>query len=367
MVPISRLCGSWLIAIGLLQLTTACHAQQTIPVANAATQPAKEQPAEGTNAWRRHHCLVIIGLPGDAAHQQEFSDMAADLQRELTARGIDRDNLQILGNGSPQPANTAPTNLPNNDKVAIEQAASAFVARLEPEDSFWLILIGHADHDGEHARFHIPGSDLRAIDYADLFENLKCDQQVFWLTMSSSGWFTEQLSRENRIVITSTTRDAEPNETEFPAAFIEALATPNSEMDRNNDGEADLLELFARTHALVEAAYNADNRAPTEHATLDDDGDGRGTEWKEIFEAQQRIASATSDEGVIVPAAQTSKLDGKLASTLVLPKRRVPKEQAQPTSDAGLQNASDEKQNEANPSVDSADTDAETATDFLIE
>ena len=60
----------------------------------------------------------------------------------------------------------------------------------------------------------MPGSDLRAIDYADLFENLKCDQQVFWLTMSSSGWFTEQLSLEKRIVITSTTRDAEPNETE---------------------------------------------------------------------------------------------------------------------------------------------------------
>ena len=70
-----------------------------------------------------------------------------------------------------------------------------------------------------------------------------------------------------------------------------------------------VLELYRRTVAEVEARFAADKRVPTEHAQLDDNGDGVGTE-----------------EPVVEPIGDKKPTaDGQLAARTILPFRPAKK------------------------------------------
>ena len=133
----------------------------------------------------------------------------------------------------------------------------------------------------------VTGRDLREDDCKKLFGDLACREQVFWLTMPGSGWFLRSLSAKGRIVITATAADEEYNETEFP----QALATV---CGRNKDGKVSVLELYQQTVAEVQARFAGDKRVPTEHAQLDDNGDGVGTE-EPILKGTGATKKATAD------------------------------------------------------------------------
>jgi hypothetical protein len=293
--------------------------------------------------WTRHHVVIIQGLPGDAAHAEHFHGIVHAWRRWFRARGVPLRNVTVLSvTSAPQDAagpdaarqdetgrivvgrdvdsedrprqraRQAGTATGAATRQAIQKTLSRLSAELGQDDSFWLLLLGHANHDGQHAYFHISGPDLRAVDYADLLEDLPCRQQVLWITTASSGWFLEPLSRPGRVVMTATRADAEPNETEFPAALVEAMQTGTARIDRNGDGQATLLELFGRAVERVEARYRADDRAPTEHALLDDNGDGRGTPAGEILARGERTP-VDAAEGTGRPA------DGEAAARIVIP------------------------------------------------
>jgi hypothetical protein len=84
-------------------------------------------------------------------------------------------------------------------------------------------------------------------------------------------------SAKGRIVISATLADDEYNETEFPYALASVVKRPAAELDSNKDGKVSVLELYDHTVAEVSARFAKDKRAPTEHAQLDDNGDGAGT------------------------------------------------------------------------------------------
>ena len=107
-----------------------------------------------------------------------------------------------------------------------------------------------------------------------LFTGIKSQEQVIWMTHSASGWFLKPLSAKGRIVITATAAGEEYNETEFP----HALAAITGKLKAKTDAKISVLELYKHTVAEVEARFAADKRVPTEHAQLDDNGDGVGTE-----------------------------------------------------------------------------------------
>jgi hypothetical protein len=80
------------------------------------------------------------------------------------------------------------------------------------------------------------------------------------------------LAGPNRAIVTATKTGIERNETRFARFFANALATPNADVDK--DGRVSLLEAFDFARREVARAYEADNRLLTEHAQLDDNGDG---------------------------------------------------------------------------------------------
>jgi len=250
-------------------------------LALAPRAAAAEDPPAG-----RSVALIVVGLGGDKEHEALFATTAAAWRDALAAHGFPRDAIRILaGHDAPPAARPDPSEVlkkPLAHGPATRAALETEVARLRdslrPDDRLWVFFLGHADHDGRRAAFHLPGPDLTAADAGKLFANLPPREQVFWLTFAASGSFVKPLAARDRSVIAATEPDGEIERTEFPLALADALREPLEKLDADRDGRISVLELYRRTALLTEARFAADRRVATEHPLLDDNGDGVGTE-----------------------------------------------------------------------------------------
>ena len=246
-------------------------------------------------AAAKTRALIVVGLPGDAEHEKLFGETARQWSDWLTD-SLDFEVTVLFGRSGKPPLANAPAT-----RSTIERAIAGLKKSLRADDRLWVFFLGHGDYDGERASFHLPGRDLHADDLGKLFAGIACKEQVFWLTHPASDRFLKPLSAKGRIVIAATA-DEEYNETEFP----QALATVIGKLHAENGEKASILELYRRTIAEVEARFAADKRVATEHAQLDDNGDGVGTEQPVV-----------ETDGGKKPTA-----DGRLAARMYLPFRK---------------------------------------------
>jgi hypothetical protein len=240
--------------------------------------------------------VILIGLPGDEEHAELFAETANQWQKRLT------DSLQI-----PQ---QQVLRLPEVEKGSAPLTAESMrlklddlSKKLQPNDSLWIFTLGHGHYDGRRAWWHVAGRDPSDEDFGRWLSGIQCREQVIWLTQSSSGWFVKPLSRPGRIVIAATAADDESNETEFPHALATVMAMSLDKLDGNKDQQVSVAELFTEVLKEVGRRFEQDKRLPTEHAQLDDNGDGRGSE--EIAEKQPTVP----------------KNDGELARKTIVPVR----------------------------------------------
>jgi hypothetical protein len=246
---------------------------------------------------RGDRALIVVGLPGDDSHAATFKETAKAWRDWLTGPlQFPSSGVLVLFGDSGEPAlGSGPAT-----REAITAAVANIRQGLAPEGRLWVFFLGHANVREKHAYFHLPGPDLRDDDLGTLFDKMPCREQVFWVTMAASGWFLPGLSAPGRIVITATTRDVEFNETEFPHALAEISRKPVSEADQDGDGKESVWEIFGRTAEAVAARFKADDRAPTEHALIDDNGDKAGTEWPDPTQPkspQEKSARRESQDG----------------------------------------------------------------------
>jgi hypothetical protein len=258
--------------------------------AQSASTCADVPPATGDCA------LIIAGLPGDHEHEELFREIATAWKRWLTGPlGFPADGVRILfGERGDESLMAAPAT-----REAVAKDVAAIRRTLAPDGRLWVFLLGHANEREQHAFFHMKGPDLRDDELAGLFDGMKCREQVFWATTAASGWFLPALSAKGRIVVTATTRDQENNETEFPQALVKVSLMPAKDLDADSDGKVSLWELFIKTSQAALARFEADGRAPTEHALLDDDGDKVGTERPDSLQAKDKAAGRESHDGAL--------------------------------------------------------------------
>jgi len=244
----------------------------------AASLPAQTGPSPARPISGADRALIVAGLPGDAAHEALFRETVQAWRRWLTGPlRFPAGAVRILfGAAGDRELAQGPAT-----REAIADEVVRIRGDLVPEGRLWVLFLGHANHREGHAYFHLPGPDLREDEYRGLFEGLRCREQVFWITTAASGPFLPALSARGRIVITACQGDQESNETEFPHALADVSRLPPRDLDRDGDGKVTIWELFVRTTEAVESRFEADHRAPTEHALLDDNGDGVGTERPE--------------------------------------------------------------------------------------
>lgn len=232
--------------------------------------------------------LIVVGATGESDYQTNFVKQAVAwtaASERASARYTLLDGL-----------NGAQTN-------QLELLHAALVA--EPKTGaapLWLVLIGHGTFNGQVARVNLVGPDLTSTQ---LSEWLKPFQRPLVLinTASASAPFLKALSQTNRVVITSTRSGFEQNFSRFGARFAEAIADPAADLD--HDGQTSVLEAFLRAAAQVAEFYKTEGRLLTEHALIDDNGDGMGTpaDW---FRGTR--ATKKSKDGVSLDGARAQQL-----------------------------------------------------------
>jgi hypothetical protein len=283
---------------------------------------ASELTEPSATATRR--ALIICGFTGDTPeHDVKFAATIQKLHVALTERfGISPENIQVLFGGKP-PEGDSPNPLLQSalpsTRENIEQAVSNLSQVTIPADGLWVICLGHVHYDGKHAWFNIPGPDLHAAEFAKLFASNRASEQVFFVTMSCSGYFIKPLSAQGRVIISATEPDWETSETDFPHELAELLANPPpvSEMDIDQDGAVTLLDLFLLTAKRVTLSYLDQQYLVTEHALLDDDGNGQGTELQRDFLTVEQGGRVRPSRKPTKPVSSI-KGDGVLARTIPL-------------------------------------------------
>jgi len=242
--------------------------------------------------------VLVVGAAGDEEYGTDFVQQADLWGRACEAAGAPLTRIGLD---------------PGDDSPDRERLKSHLAS--EPADSarpLWLVLIGHGTWDDREARFNLRGPDFSAAELNEWLQPLRRPLAVI-NTASSSAPFLKALAGTNRVVIAATRSGVEQNVTRFGLPFVKALQDPAADLDR--DGQVSLLEAFLLASRHVGEFYETAGRLATEHALLEDTGDGLGTpaDWFRGLRATKR-------------AKDGAQLDGTLAQAWVLV--RSPQEQA---------------------------------------
>jgi len=222
-------------------------------------------------AAQQTHILVVAGLGGDPGYTTKFHEWATTLLDAAANRyEVPLDNLTYLGE---TPSLAPETIADRSSRENVEAAIDAIATRAEPGDHVVIVLFGHGSFT-DAARINLPGRDLSADDFAVFLDRLAVEHVTFVNTASASGPFVEKLSGKGRVVMTATRTGGERNASVFGGYFVEAFADGEADADQNKDNRVSMLEAFVFARLRVEQSYDADGRLATEHALLDDNGDG---------------------------------------------------------------------------------------------
>ncbi len=227
--------------------------------------------------------LVVAGVGGEEAYARKFTSQATRLYEVLTTQlGFAEKNVSLLietpSSGGPEDGARESEAAPARRATAeeVRKAFSSIKSAANSESLVLVVLIGHGSFDNQQAKFNLIGPDLSAKDYAQLIGSLPNKRVVFVDCSSSSGEFIKPLSGEGRIVITATRSGSEQNVTVFAEHFIAGLVDGAADADKN--GRVSVLEAFNYATRLTGDWYKQKNRLATEHALIDDNGDGTGHE-----------------------------------------------------------------------------------------
>jgi len=252
--------------------------------------------------------VVIVGLPGDDEHGPLFEATTATWTKWLEASlHVAPERLLILSGPA---ANQRPATRDSLAKTFEELAG-----RIGERDSLWVMVLGHGHDDGRRAWLHVPGPDPETADLTRWLNEVRCREQIVWLTQASSGRWIKPLAKAGRIVITATDVEQEENETEFPHALATAMKASPDSLDLNADRRVSLAELFRAAVKATNARFASDERVATEHAQLDDDANGQGTEADQLVD--ESVPEPPAD-GQPTPNKTDRPKDGREAAKVIL-------------------------------------------------
>jgi hypothetical protein len=260
----------------------------TLLLANVVCAQKKVQTDANKSA------VIIVGAGGEPEYAKQFETWTGELRTALSDRfGFDMKNLTVLSNAK---------------ATDVRDTFTQLKSKLEPNNILFVFLIGHGSFDGKEAKFNLVGPDLAASEYNALLTSLPTKRVVLFNMASSSGEFVKSLSAKGRIVITATRNGQESNATRFAGFFIAALKATDADTDQ--DGHTSVLETFVYANRLTAEFYTRAGRLATEHALLEDNGDGVGREKPESGEGL--LARATYLDSLSIDEAAASAATGKL-------------------------------------------------------
>lgn len=221
--------------------------------------------------------LLVVGAPGNEEYEKRFAEMI-DAWKQAAAKASVR--CDVIGIDKAK----------SDDARLLEERFKAEQSRTD--GSLWLVLIGHGTFDGREAKFNLRGPDISITQLGEWLKPVKRELVVIDVS-SASAPILKAASTSDRIVV-SATKSAEEV---FYARFGEYFARTIGGLaaaDIDQDNQVSVLEAFLHSARQVAEFYEADGRLATEHAVIDDNGDGVGTR-AEVF---QGVVAAKGDDKI---------------------------------------------------------------------
>jgi len=255
-----------------------------------ATAAGAQQKRTDANKF----AVIVTGAGGEPAYAKQFDEWTTQLKAALSDRyGFDTQKVLVLANAN---------------ATAVKDTFAQLKSRLETNNVLFVFLIGHGTYDGKESKFNLVGPDLSASDYNALLSALPTRRVVIFNMASASGEFVKSLSAKGRVVVTATKSGQETNATRFTGFFIAALNANDADTDQ--DGHTSVLEAFVYANRLTADFYARAGRLATEHALLEDNGDGVGHEKAEAGEGL--LARATYLDSLSLDEAAANATTGRL-------------------------------------------------------
>ena len=247
--------------------------------------------------------LIINGAGGEEVYADQFSQWTRELAAVLGNKyGFAPAQLRVL---------TEKPSTPDGVRSTAEEVRKAFNAlksELKTDNVLYVFMIGHGSFDGKDSKFNLVGPDIPAAEYNAMLNALPTKRVVVLNMASASGEFVKALAAKGRVVITATRNGQETNATRFPGFFIAALNATDADTDQ--DGHVSILEAFVYANRLTAEFYTRAGRLATEHALIDDNGDGVGRERAENGEGA--LARGTYLDSLSLEAAAANVATAKL-------------------------------------------------------
>jgi hypothetical protein len=238
--------------------------------------------------------VIINGAGGEPIYAKQFEEWTGQLSSVLPERfGFDTKQVRVVKGATAEEVN---------------RTFAALKSQLDANNVLFVFLIGHGSFDGKESKFNLVGPDLSAAEYNGLLSALPTRRVVVFNMSSASGEFIKSLAAKGRVIVTATKSGQETNATRFPGFFISALTAADADTDQ--DGHTSVLEAFVYANRLTADFYKRAGRLATEHALLDDNGDGVGHEKAEAGEGL--LARATYLDSLSVDEAAATAATGRL-------------------------------------------------------
>ncbi len=245
--------------------------------------------------------IVVVGAPGTPEYGRQFDQWATRLVQAAEKGGA---RVTRIGPGGQAES--------DEEDLAILQRTLA----TEPPESLhplWLVLVGHGAYDRRKATFNLRGPDLSADDLAAWLEPFTRPVAAINCA-ASSGPFLPRLSAPGRIIVTATRSGAEQSFARFGDYFSQAICDISADLDK--DEQVSLLEAFLAASSRTQEFYRQEGRLATEHALLDDTGDGQGTpaDWFRGVRAIKAAKEGAEIDGLranqlhLIPSSQEETL-----------------------------------------------------------
>lgn len=277
-----------------LSLGDAWDANITLGHEPSAAEQTDPQSARGD-------LVLVVGASGTQEYQAEFASWA---KAWIDAAG--RANYSVTSIGT------------SDQSTDDREQLKAAIDRASDQDSrpLWIVLIGHGTFAREVAKFNLKGPDVSATELSEWLDEVT-RPTVIANTASASGPFINRLSKPGRVVVTATKSGTEQNYARFGKFFAEAIGSADSDLD--HDDEVSVQEAFLKASKQAQQFYDDADRIATEHALIDDNGDGKGTPAK-MFRGVRAIGKSKdgspldgrdASRRTLVPIGQTVVLDAK--------------------------------------------------------
>lgn len=216
------------------------------------------------------YAVILVGAAANQERAGQFRAWAMALRDSLrNDYGYAANNLRLLV-GSADDDNV---NIDGPCRAeSIRAIFQSLAARVQAGDQFSVFLFGHGTGSGMTSKYNIVGPDLTGAEFGELLNSLGTQDIVVVNTTSASYGFSRALSANGRVIVSATRSSAEKYDTVFPGYFVEALQGHAADRDKN--GRVSILEAFTYAKARVAKHFDQQGGLPSEHPTMDDNGDG---------------------------------------------------------------------------------------------